>query len=147
MNLQPFRPDIDELINAFVKETVEQSRHLEYAVNFWYYEHGLLQIEVKLQNANTARKLEEEFRKWHNTLSEFMNVLGAVSGRVDLIRVLTPQLPGKTFTLKAHQQHGSYFEDGERLGGDLETNYSSLHAMQSAIHANGTEEESQSHRA
>ncbi|GJZ08610.1 hypothetical protein Tco_0542893 [Tanacetum coccineum] len=48
---------------------------------------------------------------------------------------------------KAHQQHGNYFEDGERLGGDLETNYSSLHAMRSAIHANGTEEESQSHRA
>ncbi|GJX98463.1 hypothetical protein Tco_0355482 [Tanacetum coccineum] len=28
------------------QETMEQSRHLEYAVNFWYYKHGLLQMEV-----------------------------------------------------------------------------------------------------
>ncbi|GKA32691.1 hypothetical protein Tco_0719058 [Tanacetum coccineum] len=52
----------------------------------------------------------------------------------------------------AHRQHGSYKEDGERSGGDLETNDSTLHgfrfqALQSAVHAFCTEKELQSHRA
>ncbi|GKB64933.1 hypothetical protein Tco_0921119 [Tanacetum coccineum] len=52
----------------------------------------------------------------------------------------------------AHRQHASYKEDGERSGGDLETNDSTLHgfkfqALQSVVHAFRIKEELQSHRA
>ncbi|GJW63755.1 hypothetical protein Tco_0115639 [Tanacetum coccineum] len=55
-----------------------------------------------------------------------------------------------SYVTNAYRQHGSYKEDSERSGGDLETNDSTLHgfrfqALQSAVHAFRTEEELQSH--
>ncbi|GKD84690.1 hypothetical protein Tco_1355844, partial [Tanacetum coccineum] len=37
---------VQRQVHDQVEETMEQSRHLEYAVNFWYYKHGLLQMKV-----------------------------------------------------------------------------------------------------
>ncbi|GJT41475.1 hypothetical protein Tco_0941340, partial [Tanacetum coccineum] len=37
---------VQRQVHEQVEETMEQSRHLEYAVNFWYYKHGLLQMKV-----------------------------------------------------------------------------------------------------
>ncbi|GKA88890.1 hypothetical protein Tco_0810702, partial [Tanacetum coccineum] len=32
-------------VHEQVEETMEQNCHLEYAVNFWYYKHGVLQMK------------------------------------------------------------------------------------------------------
>ncbi|GJV24554.1 hypothetical protein Tco_1377249 [Tanacetum coccineum] len=38
---------VQRQVHEQVEETMEQSRHLEYAVNFWYYKHGLLQMKIE----------------------------------------------------------------------------------------------------
>ncbi|GKC34736.1 hypothetical protein Tco_1047120 [Tanacetum coccineum] len=39
---------VQRQVHEQVEEIVEHSLQLEYAVNFWYYEHGLLQMEKRL---------------------------------------------------------------------------------------------------
>ncbi|GKA54004.1 hypothetical protein Tco_0752953, partial [Tanacetum coccineum] len=106
---------VQRQVHEQVEETMEQSRHLEYAVNFWYYKHGLLQMKigyypyVGVFEIGITLGLESELRtaRWSMILSRLSTVVELIQKLLQVSsiqnrKVLGSRSVAKKVELKAY---------------------------------------------